>query len=163
MATHSPIMLSDIYPENVVLLQRDESGNRVVVEKEDMKTFGQNIHDLYRDSFFLESTRGEYASKTIDCTIKTLYDLSQVKSEQDKAKQEKVKQAFFNSITEFNNQTDEEFKIYLKKIIDSFGETLISKKLTALYNEVFREDIDLRIRQLEKEIENLKAQKGDNQ
>lgn len=80
MTTHSPIMLSDIYAENVIMLRKDTNGNRIIVENQGMEknqvtTFGQNIHDLYRDSFFLESTRGEYAKEQIQETTKVLYEL----------------------------------------------------------------------------------------
>lgn len=80
MTTHSPIMLSDIYAENVIMLRKGGNGQRIIVENQGMEknqvtTFGQNIHDLYRDSFFLESTRGEYAKEQIQETIEVLYEL----------------------------------------------------------------------------------------
>ncbi|MGQ7367315.1 AAA family ATPase [Streptococcus suis] len=80
MTTHSPIMLSDIYAENVIMLRKGDNGQRIIVEnqgieKNQVTTFGQNIHDLYRDSFFLESTRGEYAKEQIQETIEVLYEL----------------------------------------------------------------------------------------
>ncbi|HFI0130846.1 TPA: AAA family ATPase [Streptococcus suis] len=80
MTTHSPIMLSDIYADNVIMLRKDTNDNRIIVENQGMEknqvtTFGQNIHDLYRDSFFLESTRGEYAKEQIQETIEVLYEL----------------------------------------------------------------------------------------
>lgn len=74
MTTHSPIMLSDIYSEDVIMLQKDSSGKRVI-DREGLRTFGQNIHELYRSSFFLESARGEYAMTQINETISTLYEL----------------------------------------------------------------------------------------
>ncbi|MBO3756889.1 AAA family ATPase [Streptococcus suis] len=80
MTTHSPIMLSDIYAENVIMLRKGDNGQRIIVENQGMEknqvtTFGQNIHDLYRESFFLESTRGEYAKEQIQETIEVLYEL----------------------------------------------------------------------------------------
>lgn len=74
MTTHSPIMLSDIYSEDVIMLQKDSSGKRVI-DRKDLRTFGQNIHELYRSSFFIESARGEYAMTQINETISTLYEL----------------------------------------------------------------------------------------
>ncbi|WP_369351247.1 hypothetical protein AB6M99_01715 [Streptococcus hillyeri] len=79
MTTHSPIMLSDIYSENVIMLKKDqETGDRIVQYgyEEKKLTFGQNIHDLFTDSFFLESTKGEYSTKVMNALIQSLYRLS---------------------------------------------------------------------------------------
>lgn len=95
MTTHSPIMLSDIYAENVIMLRKDTNGNRIIVENQGMEknqvtTFGQNIHDLYRDSFFLESTRGEYAKEQIQETTKVLYELELCQDEVSRIKKLKL-------------------------------------------------------------------------
>lgn len=157
MTTHSPIMLSDIYPEDVIMLQKDFSG-RLVIENNYLKTFGQNIHELYRSSFFLESMRGQYVSKTINLVIQTLYEL-----QKEGIDSSRVKEEFYNKLSIYQEQTDEQFKKCLMKIIDSIGETLISKKIMALYEEVFLEevDIDQKIKNLEMELDKLKYQRGD--
>lgn len=157
MTTHSPIMLSDIYPEDVIMLQKDFSG-KLVIENNYLKTFGQNIHELYRSSFFLESMRGQYVSKTINLVIQTLYEL-----QKEGIDSSRVKEEFYNKLSIYQEQTDEQFKKCLMKIIDSIGETLISKKIMALYEEVFLEevDIDQRIKKLEMELDKLKYQRGD--
>lgn len=52
IVTHSPFVLSDIPRSNILVLG----------EKDDMeKTFGANILDLFRKSFIMSSTIGEYA------------------------------------------------------------------------------------------------------
>ena len=157
MTTHSPIMLSDIYPEDVIMLQKDSSGKRVI-ENNYLKTFGQNIHELYRSSFFLESMRGQYVSKTINLVIQTLYEL-----QKEGIDSSRVKEEFYNKLSIYQEQTDEQFKKCLMKIIDSIGETLISKKIMALYEEVFLDevDIDQRIQNLEMELDKLRHQRGD--
>ena len=63
IVTHSPFILSDIPESNVLYLGREEAstvGN----------TFGANIYDLLRDSFFLKSDIGELAHSKIDEMIK---------------------------------------------------------------------------------------------
>ena len=102
MTTHSPIMLSDIYSEDVILLQKDFLGKRVVGKKE-LRTFGQNIHELYRSSFFLESARGEYAMTQINETISTLYEL-QFWQDQKKRKNDIYKSFCYKR---FNRQSSE--------------------------------------------------------
>ena len=63
-ATHSPIILSDIPSSNIVFL-RKKAGKKsfrvnvedeVWVEEHKGNTFGANIYDLFRDSFFLNKS-----------------------------------------------------------------------------------------------------------
>lgn len=51
LTTHSPILLSDILRQDVVLL--DKKDNLTFVDDKSKETFGTNIFELYRDSFFL--------------------------------------------------------------------------------------------------------------
>lgn len=54
LTSHSPIILSDVPQECVIMLQREGDVVRnVTVERQ--QTFGTNIFELYRDSFFLDS------------------------------------------------------------------------------------------------------------
>lgn len=120
MTTHSPIMLSDIYAENVIMLRKDTNGNRIIVENQGMEknqvtTFGQNIHDLYRDSFFLESTRGEYAKEQIQETTKVLYELELWQDEESRIRdiykgkcKERYKELFASDTEDLDKKIDEE-------------------------------------------------------
>lgn len=58
LATHSPIMLSDFTDDRVVYLPKSNN---------EMKTFGQNIHTLFLNAFFLNDcgTMGEFAENKI--------------------------------------------------------------------------------------------------
>ena len=61
-ATHSPFILSDIPPNNVLKLD-----NGIPKEFESIQTFGANIHDLLANEFFLEeSFMGSFAQKYIN-------------------------------------------------------------------------------------------------
>lgn len=65
IAAHSPIMLSDIPRSHVLYLQHDDKGIRM--QKRDVRTFGNNIHSLFLDSFFLENgTMGAFAKRKIN-------------------------------------------------------------------------------------------------
>ncbi|HEM2808454.1 TPA: AAA family ATPase [Streptococcus suis] len=150
MTTHSPIMLSDIYAENVIMLKKGDNGQRIIVENQDMEknqvtTFGQNIHDLYRDSFFLESTRGEYAKTVIDKAVEILNGT--VNKEREK-----------EFIYKFLKGTPDGER--LKKVIDSIGENVVSQKLIEMYNNKYARDIDARINQLEEELKKLRERRS---
>ena len=63
--THSPNLLSDIPDGNIMLLERNASTGKssaVRASENGFKTFGANVYDLYRHSFFLEEGPvGEFA------------------------------------------------------------------------------------------------------
>ncbi len=64
--THSPFVLSDIPSRNILALRIN---NKDMVEKTRLSTFGANIHDMLKHSFFLtEGSIGAYA----DCVVKNI-------------------------------------------------------------------------------------------
>lgn len=67
LTSHSPIILSDIPSQCAIMLRRDRNENRTVnVSNTRKQTFGTNIFELYRDSFFLEGGLvGEFAENYI--------------------------------------------------------------------------------------------------
>lgn len=66
--THSPFILSDIPKDNVLYLKEGKTD----LEK-NTNTFGANINDLFKDSFFLNGGFiGEHANRTITSLVKYL-------------------------------------------------------------------------------------------
>ena len=54
LSTHSPLLLGDMPQHNVIYLRtNDETGITEVDNSGRLETFGQNIHLILRDSFFL--------------------------------------------------------------------------------------------------------------
>lgn len=80
IATHSPLLLSDIPKENIVFLEKENNiapdglANKCIVSKKEEKvnTFGQNIHLLFKNSLFVDSTIGEFARRKINALIKAV-------------------------------------------------------------------------------------------
>jgi hypothetical protein len=123
IATHSPFILSDIPNCNIMYLEEGEQKLDYIPE-----TFGANIHDILRNSFFLKNGfLGEFAQKKIGKVIEAI----------NKKKINK-----------------ENYKKY-KKIIDLIGEPLIKNKLMNMISEVYDNTQD-RIEMLQKEIDCLK-------
>lgn len=66
IATHSPFILSDIPQDNIMFLDKEKQVNDTV----GLSTFGANIHDMLRHSFFLkEGSMGAFAVDRINDTI----------------------------------------------------------------------------------------------
>ncbi len=66
IATHSPIMLSDIPRQNTLFLKKDkESGE--IYSIDGSNTFASNIYGLFRESFFIEGGMiGKYAENKLE-------------------------------------------------------------------------------------------------
>lgn len=75
IATHSPIILSDIPKQNTVFLKKDEDGqSTVTIDGEE--TFAANIFSLYRNAFFLdEAGIGAFAEDKLCKLVKKIHEL----------------------------------------------------------------------------------------
>lgn len=131
LATHSPIMLSDIRREDVNFLYRDFNKNG----HDNIRTFGSNINDLISESFFLEGgLMGEYSQKIINKVIKHL------DSQDDKEKLD----VGSNQLSYLINEIGE---IYLRKsLMKKFQLVNIeNKKINSLKNQidVLQKELDI--------------------
>lgn len=70
LVTHSPFILSDLMPQNILLLKAD--GLKTKVARGDSPTFAGNIGQMFHTEFFMESTIGEFARRNIQQAIKAL-------------------------------------------------------------------------------------------
>ena len=131
ITSHSPIIISDILKYNVIFLDRNEDGIKVIDGLEDKKeTFGANIHTLMTDTMFLKNGLiGDFAKDKLDKVISDL-----------------------NS----RNAITPERKLEIKKIIQQIGEPIIRRKLLELFHDYFNLDVDDRIAALEDEIKQLR-------
>lgn len=80
LATHSPIMLSDVPKQNVIYLKQGENGNTIVDPNSRHKeSFGQNIFRLFNDAFFLEEgAMGEFAREKLEKLVERIHDLPNI-------------------------------------------------------------------------------------
>ena len=77
LTTHSPILLSDIARQDTVLLEKEKDKPKLVENHHE--TFGTNIFELYRDSFFLkEGLMGEYAERVIKKILSDIENKNEV-------------------------------------------------------------------------------------
>ena len=128
--TNSPFMLSDIPSQNVIYLENGQ------VRRKEIQTFGQNIHTLLKQGFFMDSTMGQFVKNKI----------------------EKINSELDLYITKKEKLTDVQHKEY-KKIINVIGEPIIQNHLREKLKKVSSEQ--LRIIELQKEIDELRGKLHD--
>lgn len=170
--THSPFILSDI-PRNNLLIMND--GKAEV--NSDLKTFGANIYDMLKSSFFLKGTPiGSYAQWVITRTIIVLnvwkymltegdtptYDdlLTHVKSKELDLQDYEFLKTYFTGLEAMDcagfEQDYNEHK--LRRTIKMIDETFVRQQLMKVYYEVFPKEFDRQneIARLERRLEKLR-------
>lgn len=113
MSSHSPFIVTDILPDNVYLLDRQDN-LQTKVEKV-KNTFATNIYYLLMNSFMMDNTFGEYSYRKIEDIIKELKG---------------------------SNLIEKERLCNIKLIIDSINEEVVKRHLLDIYDEhCFKHDI----------------------
>jgi predicted ATPase len=165
LTSHSPFLLSDIPKQNIIFLDKDEDENCQVLKHNEVlekkQTFGQNIHTLLSDSFFMnDGLIGEFAKRKIN-EIKKLYQLIQNDKVQEKLKNQKTKELAQKA---FNRRKKRLWQI--EKII---GEPFLQRVIKNYLDELellFSDDKTLIIKELaeieerKKYLEDLQKRKG---
>ncbi len=137
LSTHSPILLGDIPQQNVIYLRTDyEKGCTVVDDGYHMPTFGQNIHLLLRDNFFLKNgTMGRYAhDKILQCFLG-------LKNLEERVNNVNKEDNSHNLRMEYQKELED-----LKKYASLVAEPIINKKLL-MQIERIQKRLSLRIEQ----------------
>ena len=165
LTSHSPFFLSDIPKQNIIFLDKDEDENCQVLKHNEVlekkQTFGQNIHTLLSDSFFMEDGLiGEFAKSKIN-EIKKLYQLTQNKNIQKRLENQKIKELAKKA---FNRRKKRLWQI--QKII---GEPFLQRVIKNYLDELellFSDDKTLIAKELaeieerKKHLEALQKRKG---
>lgn len=161
--THSPFILSDIPSQNIVFLKVNKEDNLSYPQSTTMATFGGNIHDILKNSFFLENgSMGERAGIIINQTIdflrlkyleseignNTSKEKSLVWEDEYKKLKEKVKNLNFD---------------YHYKVINLIDEPILKAKLREMYQNVCNDDDKLKlIRQQIEELQQIEKELTEN-
>lgn len=159
LSTHSPLLLGDMPQQNVIYLKFDDrNGFTKVDESVHTGTFGQNIHLLFRDSFFLEhGTMGQFAQDKINGLLKMLIEIEEELEKTDKLS-EKWKTLQRKYLPMLQGEC--------RQIADLIAEPIIRRKLLmkidALVVELVQEKEDglkaLSDEAIEQEIERLREE-----
>ena len=113
ISTHSPMLLSDVLPNQVTRLDYDSKGYCIIKNRNEKSYFGANIHTVLADGFFLDYTIGEYARGYLQQQF-----------------------ALLKSIAEKNdiNSDDRAFAEELKTVIPYIGDELMKNMFNMFLN-----------------------------
>ena len=127
-ATHSPFLIADVLAKDCIYLNKDEEGKIQAEIKEDVKTFGANIIDLFKNTMFLESTFGKFATEKIKGMVDKIEKAekySDIKSEADFIIDEIGEKLISNKLksmikSKFENKDEEKDEEYYRKKIEEY-------------------------------------------
>jgi predicted ATP-binding protein involved in virulence len=157
MTSNTPFLLSDLPRENILLLNKefDEDLGQYITKVDYnriSKTFGQNIHTLLKDTFFLETTIGEFAKEKIN------YIMEMLNPNRNELKESEM---------ELLNRRFIEQKDDVKKTIEMIGEPLIRNYLKERFQQMVLENkeisIEIKVNEIDLEIQKLIQQKSEIQ
>jgi hypothetical protein len=144
--THSPFILSDIPKQNILFLEVDEKTKKSISkEYKGHNTFGENIHKMLMNGFFMESTRGEYSLSIIEAILDFYHMVVDAKENNI----EKIKIEYLSIDKSFKTMINLIGEIQIKTVLNNHIQ-YIEKKLG------LEENVELRIKRLEEEIQLLK-------
>lgn len=127
-ATHSPFLIADVLAKDCIYLSKDKEGKIKAEIKEDVKTFGANIIDLFKNTMFLESTFGKFATEKIKGMVDKIEKAekySDIKSEADFIIDEIGEKLISNKLksmieSKFENKDEEKDEEYYRKKIEEY-------------------------------------------
>jgi DNA-binding Lrp family transcriptional regulator len=146
-------MLSDILREDVVVLSEPNKQIEPYLDR-NIQTFGQNIHMLLANRFFMDSTIGRKSEELITNLFEMLrIEESETPTNVRKRVREKIDRRFAAYInehkTEFGN--DAGYDAFIWKLIGSIGEDFYRRQLLGMFEEYKR-----KIRELNPPVVNEK-------
>ena len=135
--TSSTFMLSDILREDVVVLSKPNPAMKDYLD-EDIQTFGQNIHMLLANRFFMDSTIGERAERLITGLFEMLSEKKEETPDEMRRHVQKEIREMFPVYIDSNEFTDADYDKFVHKLIVSIGEDFYRRQLLGMFEEYKR-------------------------
>jgi predicted ATP-dependent endonuclease of OLD family len=162
LTSHSPIIISDLPKNNVVYLNEGKNVTQTIKGG----TFGKNIHDLYKDAFFMEGgLMGKFAEEKINQLIS---DVKNLKDDTNKIKQligelESLKSEMNkNNHSEFNQLINDLRILQNDKKEENNNLNKIGSKVEIIINNITNLKENIEKAEIEKLIYDVTCLKDDN-
>lgn len=135
LSTHSPILLSDVPQQSVIYLKPDSDCK--TDGSLQSGTFGQNIHLLFKDSFFLtRGTIGCFAERKIKCLLEELNKIKQLVKPDTGGKAKSSESAPpLEQIEKLREHLEQE----VRPLAELIAEPIIRRKALMMINELEQE------------------------
>lgn len=154
IATHSPIILSDIFAKDIIYLGEEWEGENTRI------TFGQNIYSLFKESFFLKDVQGEFSLTFIKELIEVLDELKENNGDRGG---EKTKKTDF--VNKYDLNIPKSGREFFEDLVDNIGEQIIRAHLKHVLESIQwsdseasdEEEAQRRIKALEAELKKLRT------
>lgn len=133
LATHSPIILSDIPKGNVVFMKRDAADNLIIdASKMHEETFNANIASLFYDSFFMDKgSTGEFSVHKVNKLIDSLVYIENDNEE---------KRVSFYKLQNVLENLEVQSISEVEAMISLIGEPLLCNKLKTMLKYIINEN-----------------------
>ena len=150
LITHSPFILSDIPKQNCLFLEKTGVYTQSV-RRDNLHTFGGNIYDMLRNSFFIKDSVGSYAKSRIDEIIDNVNKVFVIRKKTNSGEKisSKEKQVI--------NQIKEKETKY-RNIISMIDDSLIKNKISRMLDKCFCSSKEYQIRVLKNEIQRIQEE-----
>lgn len=150
LITHSPFILSDIPKQNCLFLEKTGVYTQSV-RRDNLHTFGGNIYDMLRNSFFIKDSVGSYAKSRIDEIIDNVNKVFVIRKKTNSGEKisSKEKQVI--------NQIKEKETKY-RNIISMIDDSLIKNKISQMLDKCFCSSKEYQIRVLKNEIQRIQEE-----
>ena len=143
--TSSTFMLSDILREDVVVLSEPNKLIEPYLDR-NLQTFGQNIHMLLANRFFMESTIGKKSEELIT----DLFEVLRIEPDENPIDvRNRVREKIDLRFSAYINAHEAEFgtevgyEAFIQKLIESIGEDFYRRQLLGMFEEYKRRTKDL--------------------
>ncbi|NFO28839.1 hypothetical protein FDB41_10575 [Clostridium botulinum] len=155
ITSNTPFLISDMPRKNIILLEKDKKTGNVKVRDELLqRSFGQNIHTLLKESFFMKSTIGEYSRNKINEIIIALKPIE---------KNNKDEKLIYPTVNQIMKKLNVENIEDVENMIELIGEPVLMIKLNEMLNRcirnsdriLYKEKIKQKIRLLKDELDSI--------
>lgn len=129
MTTHSPFMLSDVLPSQIIRIDFDDNGCCQVLPQGSHMTFADDIYSIMANEFFLNYTIGELSRRRIVSII----NLLNVKLNKDEDRH-----IADNEEGWLARMDSQELKESLSSVLSYIGDPIIRESLTLMLNNYYK-------------------------
>lgn len=139
--THSPFILSDIPKQNVLFLEADENGRSTPRSYKGDNTFGENVHQMLTDAFFITDTKGAFVKNEIQ---KFLEYYEKTKDEADKPEDFDIQIEWYHKFITLIGED------YIRAILYNHLDELQVRFGDKTYLDVEEERLNTRLKEIQK-------------